>query len=129
MLNGRGASYNEQHARASRQTEYVNLSRLLCAGIGRYGNSTEIGSMPMSRSWNRDVTCEKSCSRTSRPMIEKTDMSVGNMPLGYLPTCPELCQHRREQLGTMLVLEAQQTHQLTALSACCQLYTETRTGR
>jgi len=42
-------------------------SRRLWAGIGRYGKSTLIGSIPLSRSWNNAETSSKSLSRTSRP--------------------------------------------------------------
>lgn len=42
-------------------------SRRRWAGMGRYGNMTLIGSMPLSRSWKRADTSSKSLLRTSSP--------------------------------------------------------------
>mmetsp|Transcript_29587 Transcript_29587/g.49737 ORF Transcript_29587/g.49737 Transcript_29587/m.49737 type:complete len:342 (+) Transcript_29587:964-1989(+) len=46
-------------------------SRLRCAAMGRYGNTTEMGSMPISRWWNSSLTFSNSCSRTSLPIKQR----------------------------------------------------------
>mmetsp|Transcript_28063 Transcript_28063/g.78493 ORF Transcript_28063/g.78493 Transcript_28063/m.78493 type:complete len:229 (-) Transcript_28063:329-1015(-) len=49
------------------EISFLARSRFRCASMGRYGNSTEMGCMPMSRSWNRSATWANICSRTSFP--------------------------------------------------------------